>query len=112
MNWEALGAIGDPTALGPLIETARHAYSEVARSAMKALTRFDDGRAFSALVQLSRDEKWSRRCAAMRALGESDNPEAIAILQAGLEDYHDQVRKAAADALHLRGIQTELPANS
>ena len=95
----ALGQIGDPRALEPLCLAARAARSE---SVMKALNHFNDPCALSTLGDLSRNENWHVRLAAVRALGENPRPESLPPLRAATKDKEGYVRATAQKLLEKR----------
>ena len=128
---EALGQIADPRALEPLIGTLQDRNAFVRRAAAGALGHLGDPRAvdalaailcdtdvldaaFSALVTIGapcvpalvatlKDDKFSVRTDAAKALGQIGDARAVEPLIATLRDSKEPVREAAAEALDRLG---------
>jgi len=128
---EALGQIADPRALEPLIGTLQDRNAFVRRAAAGALGHLPDPRAvdalaailndtldrdaaFSALVTIGapcvpalvatlKDDKFSVRTDAAKALGQIGDARAVEPLIATLRDSKEPVREAAAEALDRLG---------
>ena len=101
---ESLGWIGDPVALDALCEAALTSYFGIAKQAMIGLACFEDDRALSTLVGLSRDRKPAMRVAAVIALGRSHRPEALPLVQHALQDEDEAVRAGARQTLGLPAL--------
>ena len=108
LSWyviEALGAIGDPRAVGPLTRALAHADVEVTKSAQAALARLG-GPAVPPLLDILRD---SPSVPAIRALASSGDPRAIEPLIGLLrrDDVSEYIRGEAAWTLGtLRATRT------
>jgi len=100
MAAEALGHMGDPRALEPLVKALRDEESDVAERAAEALGRLGDPRAFEPLHQGLRDARYLVRMYAASALGKLGDRRALEALRAVLgEDEEWAVRRDAACAL-------------
>ncbi|MBU4128965.1 HEAT repeat domain-containing protein [bacterium] len=97
----ALGMIGDPRAVEPLMEHLKYSKNDHLRTEIiKALGRIGDKRATPALIEaLLNDNYCYVRCEAAEALGKLGNKKAIPALEKALKDEHYFVRADAADAL-------------
>ena len=101
---EALGKLGDPQAVPPLIQALGDRSENVRAAAAEALGAIGDPQAVPPLIQaLGDDEFWVRRAAA-EALVRIGAPAVPALIQA-LGDYRDDVRRAAQQAI--QQIQTK-----
>lgn len=98
----ALGRLGDPRALEPLIKAMNHTLSSVGKAATKALGGLRNGSGFNALINALHHKKWWVRAAAAETLGELGDKRALDVLIKALnnvnEDSND-VFVAAAEAL-------------
>jgi HEAT repeat protein len=96
---EALGEIGDPAAVQPLIDALSDKSTDVQYVAAKSLGMLADARAVEPLIRkLKSEEKWVRRGAA-HSLGLIGDKRAVDPLIAILADPHHDVRAQAAWAL-------------
>ncbi len=109
----ALGAIGDPQAVPPLIQALGHApfaddWDAVRRAAAEALVRIG-APAVPALIQALGDDWDAVRRAAAWALGAIGDPQAVPALIQALGDSDSAVRRAAAWALGAIGDPQAVP---
>lgn len=97
----ALGEIGDPRAVGPLIQALKDENDFVRLEAAEALGKIKDARAVKPLTQALKDEYEWVRFRATVALGKigSKAEEAVPALAKALKDEYDFVREEAAEAL-------------
>jgi HEAT repeat protein len=96
---EALGEIGDPAAVQPLIDALSDTSTDVQYVAAKSLGMLADPRAVDPLIgKLKSEEKWVRRGAA-HSLGLIKDKRAVDPLIALLADPHHDVRAQAAWSL-------------
>jgi HEAT repeat protein len=97
----ALGEIGDPRAVPPLVERLpREHEAEVRDTIVVALAAFpDDPRAVDALLLALRDREWGIRVSAAMALGQAGDRRAVPELLDALRDPVHQVRLQSAWAL-------------
>jgi HEAT repeat protein len=96
---EALGYLGDPDGVNPLLLFVHDSRDELREIAAEALGRIGDLRAFDAVLALLKDEsEWVRRAAAA-ALGDLGDRRAIEPLSAAMQDENTVVQDAAFDAL-------------
>ena len=96
----ALGEIGDPRAVEPLITIALGDEDEEVRwAAAGALGRIKDPRAVEPLIAALRDEDRRIREGAARTLGKIKDPRAVKPLIVALRDEDPDVRRRAARAL-------------
>ncbi len=112
-NWErvredavkALGEIGDPRAVEPLIAEleAGYGYKVVQQAAAIALGKIGDPRAVEPLIAELKAGYTEMRKAAAEALGKIGDPRAVEPLIAALKNRDEKVRKAAAEALDKLG---------
>lgn len=94
----ALGKIGDPTAVEPLI-VALQQKGDASSDAAWALGYLGNGRAISPLIEaLGYSKKWIR-CSAAKALGRLGDEKAIEPLRGMLSDADEWVQKNAKEAL-------------
>ena len=106
---EALGSIGDPEAVAPLLELLRHhPEGEVRTAAVEAVAKISDPRVPAVLLEIAAgrpqdlawddewDDWWDMQLHAIDALGRKRVAEAIPVLEHLLEDEENQ------------GIETEL----
>jgi HEAT repeat protein len=105
---EALGKIGGADAVAALQATLGSADVGLRRVALDALVRLRVPPAALLLAELMRD-RGSRR-AALRLAGASDDPAALALLAAGLEDGSRAVREAALAGIGQQRLRPETPA--
>jgi hypothetical protein len=96
---EALGELGDPRAVEPLLARLADWDGMVRVSAADALGRFGDRRAVEPLVARLADEDSDVRRRTAVALGELGDPRAVEPLLAHLGDEDAQVRLVVAGAL-------------
>jgi len=73
----ALGDIGDPIAVEPLLGLLSHRDADIRRLAAKALGVFGDRRAVTPLLACLRDQKYGVRGTAIEALGAIGDPSAV-----------------------------------
>ena len=100
---EALGDLGDPAGVGPLVAAmSRSDYSGVRWQAAGALSKIGDP-AVGPLISLLRHEDEDVRWQAAIALGEIRNPDAIEPLIALFNDRDRYVRSRAAIAVSIIG---------
>jgi HEAT repeat protein len=96
---DALGLIGTPEALAPLLGLAEDERWQVRQCAVRALGGFKDDRAYQAIVTALRlDNEWVRETAAS-ALGEMADPRGVTPLLTAVCDAEDQVACAAIESL-------------
>jgi HEAT repeat protein len=95
---QALGKIGDRTATPALIRAAEAGEFWVRYAAVDALGRLGDERAVGPLLNLMKQDAWTRPII-VQALGNLEQPEAIEALVGALEDSNDAVRVASMEAL-------------
>lgn len=100
----ALGEIGNPAAVAPLLRMLRtQSDSNEKGIAVQALARITDPEAVKALISALRDpNEWARQMAAkgLGKMGELARP-AIPALNEALKDRSDRVREEATKALSL-----------
>ena len=94
----ALGQLGDPRAVNPLIRALNDSDSGVRGAAATALGQLGDTRAVNPLITVIQNDEWSVREAAVAALG-NIGAHAVGPLIAALHDQDEYVRRAAAGAL-------------
>jgi HEAT repeat protein len=94
----ALGQIGDPRAVEPLIAALGDESSDVRQDAAYALGEIKDPRAVEPLIAALKDWHSNVRKAAAKALVKIGTP-AVELLIAALRDEDERVRQAAAEAL-------------
>jgi len=94
---EGLGAIGDATALVPLL-TALVVEKDIRYGVKEALARLG-GLAVEPLVRVLQDRRWEERHVAAQILGQIADPRAAPALLAALQEEDMYVREAAAEAL-------------
>jgi HEAT repeat protein len=101
MAANALGKIGDPKAVEPLIAVLRELRNLVPerQAAAEALGKIGDAGAYEPLITALNDRSSEVSQAAIGALEKIGNPGAVAPLIAVLQDAKWSVRKAAAEAL-------------
>jgi HEAT repeat protein len=102
----ALGQIGDPGPIEPLIRLKDHPAAEVRYGVVQGLLGHYDDRAVAILMELSADADVKVRNWATFGLGlveEVDTPAIRAALWARVADENDEVRAEALDGLALRG---------
>jgi len=96
---EALGQIGNPRTVEPLIAALRDKDTGVRGAAAKALGHIGDPRTVEPLIAALRDEDTGVRGAAAEALGQIGDPRTVEPLIAALRDEDSNVRRVAAWAL-------------
>jgi HEAT repeat protein len=94
----ALGELGEPSALSPLANHARDEAAEVRAAVLRALGRLHDARALPILVQALSDSDDGVHLAALAALGDTNSPAAVAPLRASLQ-LEPRLAKTALAAL-------------
>jgi len=95
----ALGEIGDPRAIDPLIEALDHEDGEVSRNSIFALGKLRDKRATFALIEKLNNPDDAVRWGVVRALGQLEDPRSIDALIRALKDKAQRVRVRAAEAV-------------
>jgi HEAT repeat protein len=95
---EALGVIGDPETIVPLMAALKDTTSDVQKSAATALGRFRTGAAVEHLIVTLEQDSYGAQAAAARAMGESGDLRAVEPLVRALQ-RDSEVRKAATEAL-------------
>ncbi|MBU4561071.1 HEAT repeat domain-containing protein [bacterium] len=97
----ALGMIGDPRAVEPLMEHLKYSKNDHLRTEIiKALGRIGDKRATPALINvLESDSPSYMRAAAAKALGEIGDRRAVPALEKALKDKYSYTRSQAAQSL-------------
>ena len=95
---EALGKLGDPQAVPPLIKALGDDWDDVRRAAAEALVKIGTP-AVPALIQALGHRYSAVRRAAAEALGELGDPQAVPALTERLQDESGDVRKAAQAAI-------------
>jgi HEAT repeat protein len=96
---EALGYLGDPSGVSPLMLFLHVNSNELREIAVEALGRIGHDKAFDAVLAMLDDEsEWVRRAAAV-ALGDIGDRRAIERLSAALNDENELVQDAAFEAL-------------
>jgi len=97
----ALGMIGDPRAVEPLLEFLKYSKNVHLRTeTVKALGRIGDKRATPALINvLGSDNPSYMRAGAAKALGEIGDKRAIPALEKALKDKYSYTRSQAAQSL-------------
>jgi HEAT repeat protein len=96
---DALGHIGDLTAVPALLHLYDHPSEHVRLTALQALGRLSDPRALPAVLLAMTDPSWEVRGQAAAAAGRIGAVESVALLQRLLEDDHWWVRYYSAEAL-------------
>lgn len=104
---KALGEIGKPLAVEPLIAAVMDEKWQVRIAAVGALARIGDTRAVEPLIAALKHIGPSVRLAAAEALGQIGDARAVEPLIAALKDQERDVRRAAADALAELGWQPD-----
>ena len=99
----ALGQLGDPRAVAPLIQALRDADGGVRREAAHALGQLGDSRVVEVLIQALHDADGGVRREAAHALGQLGDPRAVAPLIQALHDADSEVRWEAARTLRQLG---------
>ena len=94
----ALGQLGDPRAVNPLIRALNDSDSGVRGAAATALGDLGDDGAAKPLITVIQNDEWSVREAAVAALG-NIGAHAVGPLIAAPHDQDEYVRRAAAEAL-------------
>lgn len=95
----ALGQIGDPRAVDPLIAALKDETGGVRAFAASALGQIGDPRAVEPLIAALKGEGGWARKEAVEALGQIGDPRAVEPLVAALNGEAGSVRKGAAEAL-------------
>lgn len=108
---EALGQTGDAVAVKPLLQAAEDPDVLVREAACMALGELGEKEAATAISQLIPREPEPRvRIAAIHALAQLQNPEAVNVLIDLLSDHDHAIRLAACKALGPAGNPSALPA--
>lgn len=100
---DALGHIGDLSAVPALLHLYDHTSLHVRMTAMEALARLGDPRALPAVLLAMTDPAWEVRAQAASAAGRIGAAESVPLLQQMLRDEHWWVRYYAAEALYRIG---------
>jgi hypothetical protein len=100
---DALGHIGDLSAVPQLLELYEHPSLNVRMTVMESLGRLADPRAMPAVLLCMTDSAWEVRAQAAAAAGKIGAREAIPLLQQLLADEHWWVRYYAAESLFASG---------
>ena len=96
----ALGRLGDPQAVEPLIAALQTRDSAVRNHAARALGQIGDARAVEPLIAALQGGSWDLRGAAVQALGQIGDARALEPLVAAMQARMDErMRQAAAKAL-------------
>jgi len=95
----ALGQLGDPSAVEPLINALKDKSSRVRVSATEALVKIGDPHAVEPLIATLKDENERVRREAVIVLGQLGDSRAVEPLIAALKDEEHSVRSTAAGAL-------------
>ncbi|HMA36537.1 MAG TPA: HEAT repeat domain-containing protein [Chloroflexia bacterium] len=106
----ALGQIGDPRAVEPLIAALRDEDTVVRTEAAAALGALGDRRAVEPLIRALYDTQWEVRSNAALSLGALGDHRAFAHLLTTLYDANEEVRFWTARALGDLGDPAALPA--
>ncbi|MHB8958933.1 MAG: HEAT repeat domain-containing protein [Candidatus Limnocylindrales bacterium] len=93
----ALGEIGDPTAVAPLVASLTDRDGMVRQAAARSLGKIGDARAVEPLIAALRDG-WVRS-EAVESLGQIGHPAAVGPVVAALDDSNPDVRIAAVRSL-------------
>ncbi|KKO19819.1 MAG: hypothetical protein DCC43_07735 [Candidatus Brocadia sp.] len=96
---EALGQIGDPRAVEPLLMFLTHKESQIREYTAAALGKLRDSRAVDALIAALNDEQERVRWYAADSLGKIGNPVCVDSLIKLLSDTSARVRESAVTAL-------------
>lgn len=91
----ALGELGDPSAVGDLVDCLSAEAVPVRREATEALGAIGDNRALDPLSAALDDEREAVRRSAADALGEFDRADPVSALAGALTDDSEHVRRAA-----------------
>jgi HEAT repeat protein len=105
----ALGEMGDPGALKPLLAALKDSEAVVRAAAANALAQLGQPQAVPELIVLLRDRVRNVRVAALTALGQLGDPNAIASMAALTQDREWEVRAALAEALGRLADRRALP---
>ena len=95
----ALGEIGDPRAILPLIEVLKDESPKVRLWAAYSLVKLGQAEYFDQVVLALENERFGVRDVATEALGEIGDPRAVGPLSEALSDENAWVRRHAAEAL-------------
>jgi HEAT repeat protein len=99
----ALGEIGDPRCVDPLI-TALDDTQRVKEVAIRSLGKIGDPRAVDPLLEALKDDNWEVRGMAAKALGEIGDQQAVQALIEALQNDTEAVRWYITQALtHITG---------
>lgn len=96
---DALGKIGDRSAVAPLIAALQDDENIVRYGAAEALGEIGDQDALDAVIGALRDEDWSVRASAAEALGKIGMLKALEALTQACGDKNRDVQAKAAEAL-------------
>ncbi|MHA1601138.1 MAG: HEAT repeat domain-containing protein [Alphaproteobacteria bacterium] len=106
----ALGRIGDPNAVGPLLSALKDKEGYVRSSVAAALGQIGDRRAVAPLIEtMKSDAHDNTRQYSAEALGRIADPAAFDPLLAALTDEDGHVREVAAHSLGLLGDTRAIP---
>jgi HEAT repeat protein len=105
----ALGEMGDPGGLKPLLAALKDSEAVVRAAAAAALAQLGSAQAVPELIILLRDRVRNVRVAALTALGQLGDPVAIESMAALTNDREWEVRAALAEALGRLGDRRALP---
>jgi len=101
---EALGEIGDPLAIAPLLVRLQDSCSRLRTAAAEALGKIGEPRAVEPLTTVLRHDSSDVRRAAVEALGRIGDRCAVAAVIAAIDDQDANVRRAAVNALDDIGV--------
>jgi HEAT repeat protein len=96
---EALGKIGDPKAVDPLINALKDEDEYVRKNAAGALGKIGDPKAVDPLINALKDDDIGVRWRVVEALGKLGDPKAVDPLTNALKDENKYMRQGAAEAL-------------
>lgn len=100
----ALGEIGDPRCVEPLITALGDSQQRVKEVAIRSLGKIGDPRAIAPLLEALKDTNWEVRGMAAKALGEIGDQRATQALIEALQNDTETVRWYIAQALtHITG---------
>jgi len=106
----AMGRIGDPLAVDPLLNALEQKYHDDREVTVWALGEIGDPRAFKPVSSLIGNNRWKVRRVAAEALGKFGDSRAIELLEKPLDDVNPAVRNAAAWSLErLGGLRQDVP---
>jgi HEAT repeat protein len=100
---DALGRLGDLSAVEELLETYDHPHLPMRIATIQALSRLGDPRSVTVILLAMTDEAWEVRAQAALCAGRLGSQEALPLLQHLLTDSQWWVRYHAAQSLALLG---------